>query len=284
MTTTTPMEGAGIAAAGSAAASSDQLEDRDTHGPSRLTVIGLRVLLLATVLVVWQIISQQLEIEFFISLPTEIWTQLWEWIASGYLWDNLWVTLQATFWGFLLGAAAGIVAGFLLGLIDILGRLLDPFITAVYSLPKLALAPLFVLWFGIGLEMKVVLTATIVFFLVFWNTYTGVRETDDELVDVLRVMGAHRRDVIRKVVLPGSLTYIYVGLKLAIPYALVGAVVGELIASNRGLGYMLMSAAGAFNTAGIMAALVVLMLIATGMNAVLNLTEGHVMRWKRAGH
>ena len=284
MTTTTPMEGAGIAAASSAAASSDQLEDRDTHGPSRLTVIGLRVLLLATVLVVWQIISQQLEIEFFISLPTEIWTQLWEWIASGYLWDNLWVTLQATFWGFLLGAAAGIVAGFLLGLIDILGRLLDPFITAVYSLPKLALAPLFVLWFGIGLEMKVVLTATIVFFLVFWNTYTGVRETDDELVDVLRVMGAHRRDVIRKVVLPGSLTYIYVGLKLAIPYALVGAVVGELIASNRGLGYMLMSAAGAFNTAGIMAALVVLMLIATGMNAVLNLTEGHVMRWKRAGH
>jgi NitT/TauT family transport system permease protein len=284
MTTTTPMEGAGLAAAGSAAASSDQLEDRDTHGPSRLTVIGLRVLLLATVLVVWQIISQQLEIEFFISLPTEIWTQLWEWIASGYLWDNLWVTLQATFWGFLLGAAAGIVAGFLLGLIDILGRLLDPFITAVYSLPKLALAPLFVLWFGIGLEMKVVLTATIVFFLVFWNTYTGVRETDDELVDVLRVMGAHRRDVIRKVVLPGSLTYIYVGLKLAIPYALVGAVVGELIASNRGLGYMLMSAAGAFNTAGIMAALVVLMLIATGMNAVLNLTEGHVMRWKRAGH
>jgi NitT/TauT family transport system permease protein len=284
MTTTTPMEGAGIAAASSAAASSDQLEDRDTHGPSRLTVIGLRVLMLAAVLVVWQIISQQLEIEFFISLPTEIWTQLWEWIASGYLWDNLWVTLQATFWGFLLGAAAGIVAGFLLGLIDILGRLLDPFITAFYSLPKLALAPLFVLWFGIGLEMKVVLTATIVFFLVFWNTYTGVRETDDELVDVLRVMGAHRRDVIRKVVLPGSLTYIYVGLKLAIPYALVGAVVGELIASNRGLGYMLMSAAGAFNTAGIMAALVVLMLIATGMNSVLNLTEGHVMRWKRAGH
>jgi NitT/TauT family transport system permease protein len=283
MTTTTPIEGAGIAAASAAAAGSDQLEDRDSRGPSRLTVIGLRLLLLVVALTAWQIIAKQLEIEFFISLPTEIWAQLWEWITSGYLWDNLWVTLQATFWGFLLGAASGIIAGFLLGLIDILGRLLDPFITAVYSLPKLALAPLFVLWFGIGLEMKVVLTAVIVFFLVFWNTYTGVRETDAELVDVLRVMGAHRRDVIRKVVLPGSLTYIYVGLKLAIPYALVGAVVGELIASNRGLGYILMSAAGAFNTAGIMAALVVLMLIATGMNSVLNLTEGYVMRWKLAG-
>jgi len=96
-------------------------------------------------------------------------------------------------------------------------------------------------------------------------------------------MGATRRDVIRKVVLPGSLTYLYVGLKLAIPYALVGAVVGELIASNRGLGYILMSTAGAFNTAGLMAALIVLMLIATVMNAVLNATEGYVMRWKRTG-
>jgi sulfonate transport system permease protein len=282
MTTTAPVEGVDITAT-SATAASDKLEDRDSRGPSRLAIIGLRVVVLIAALIAWQIIAQQLEIEFFISLPTEIWTQLWEWITSGYLWENLWVTLQATFWGFLLGAGSGILAGFLLGLVDILGRLLDPFITAVYSLPKLALAPLFVLWFGIGLEMKVVLTAVIVFFLVFWNTYTGVRETDDELVDVLRVMGANRRDVIRKVVLPGSLTYIYVGLKLAIPYALVGAVVGELIASNRGLGYMLMSAAGAFNTAGIMAALVVLMLIATAMNSVLNLTEGHVMRWKRAG-
>lgn len=283
MTTTAPMERAELAAASNAAAGADQLEDRDTHGPSRIAVFALRVVVLAAGLVVWQILSRRLEIEFFISLPTEIWSQLWEWITSGYLWHNLWVTLQATFWGFLLGAGSGIVAGFLLGLIDILGRLLDPFITAVYSLPKLALAPLFVLWFGIGLEMKVVLTAVIVFFLVFWNTYTGVRETDKDLVDVLRVMGARRHDVIRRVVLPGSLTYIYVGLKLAIPYALVGAVVGELIASNRGLGYILMSAAGAFNTAGIMAALVVLMLIATGMNSVLNLTEVYVMRWKRAG-
>lgn len=262
----------------------DELEDRDTAGRRSTWTVGLlRVGVLAVALVLWQLIADGLDIAFFISKPVDVWDQLSDWVTSGYLVDNLGVTLLATLYGFVLGAIAGIVIGFVLGLITILGRLLDPFVTAVYSLPKLALAPLFVLWFGIDLQMKVVLTAVIVFFLVFWNTYAGVRETDKELVDVLRVMGAKRRDMIRKVVLPGSLTYIYVGLKLAIPYALTGAVVGELIASNKGIGFILMSAAGAFNTAGVMAALVVLMVIATVMNTLLNVTEGYVMRWKRAG-
>jgi NitT/TauT family transport system permease protein len=275
------VEGKEVAPAVTAAG--DELEDRDSSRRSRWTIGLLRIAVLVVAIMVWQFIAGALDVEFFISKPSEIWAQLWDWITTGYLLDNLGVTLQATLYGFILGAVSGIVIGFVLGLITILGRLLDPFITAVYSLPKLALAPLFVLWFGIDLEMKVVLTAVIVFFLVFWNTYAGVRETDKDLVDVLRVMGARRRDMIRKVVLPGSLTYIYVGLKLAIPYALTGAVVGELIASNKGLGYILMSAAGAFNTAGVMAALVVLMVIATVMNTLLNVTEGHVMRWKRAG-
>jgi NitT/TauT family transport system permease protein len=266
-------------------AGSDELEDRDTSGRRSRWLVGLlRLAVLVVALVIWQVIAGALDIEFFISRPTDVWDQLVDWVTSGYLFDNLGVTLLATLYGFVLGAVAGIVIGFVLGLITILGRLLDPFVTAVYSLPKLALAPLFVLWFGIDLEMKVVLTAVIVFFLVFWNTYAGVRETDKDLVDVLRVMGARRSDMIRKVVLPGSLTYIYVGLKLAIPYALTGAVVGELIASNKGIGFMLMSAAGAFNTAGVMAALVVLMVIATLMNTLLNVTETYVMRWKRAGH
>lgn len=278
MTTTAPVE-TGDQLANSKA---DKLEDRDSER-SRWAVALLRLALLVVGLVVWQAIAELAHLQFFISEPTAIWHQLSQWVTSGYLFSNLGVTLEATLYGFLVGAAAGIIAGFVLGLIPLLGKLLDPFITAVYSLPKLALAPLFVLWFGIALEMRVVLTAVIVFFLVFWNTFTGVRETDQELVDVLRVMGARRGDMIRKVVLPGSLTYIYVGLKLAIPYALTGAVVGELIASNHGLGFILVSASGAFNTAGIMAALVVLMIIATLLNTILNITEGRVMRWKRAG-
>lgn len=276
MTTTAPVE-AGDQARPTKA---DQLEDRDAEH-SRWTIAGLRVLLLVVGLGVWQLISDAAHLQFFISEPSAVWHQLVQWVTSGTLFSNLGVTLEATLYGFVIGAVAGIVVGFVLGLIPLLGKLLDPFITAVYSLPKLALAPLFVLWFGIALEMRVVLTAVIVFFLVFWNTFTGVRETDQELVDVLRVMGARRGHMIRKVVLPGSLTYIYVGLKLAIPYALTGAVVGELIASNHGLGYLLISASGVFNTAGIMAALVVLMVIATLLNMLLNVTETRVMRWKR---
>lgn len=280
MSTAAPVE-AGSGAP--AASSSERMEDRDTAGPSRLRIGLLRVGVLVVSLLAWEFIAGALDIVFFISKPTNVWAQLVEWVSEGYLQAHLGITLKEMFFGFLLGAASGIFTGFLLGLIPILGRVMDPFVTAVYSLPKLALAPLFVLWFGIGITMKVVLTAVIVFFLVFWNTYTGVLETNDELVDVLRVMGAKRRHLIFKVVLPSSLTYIYVGLKLAIPYSLVGAVVGELIASNKGLGYILMSAAGAFNTAGLLAALVILMIIATLMNSVLNRSEVYVMRWKRAG-
>ena len=259
------------------------IEDRDTFGDSRTATLLMRMAFLVALLLSWEWISATFDVQFFISSPTAIWEQLSDWVVTGFLARHIGTTVLAMFYGFLLGTGTGIISGFVLGLIPVLARILDPFIMAVYSLPKLALAPLFVLWFGIGLEMKVVLTGVIVFFFVFWNTFAGVRETDDELVDVLRVMGASQKDIIRKVVLPGSLTYIYVGLKLAIPMSLVGAVVGELIASNRGIGWVLMSNAGQFNTSGVMAALVVLMLIATVMNALLNRSEQYVMRWKRAG-
>jgi NitT/TauT family transport system permease protein len=270
-------EAAALARAG------DRIEDRETFVQSGVATILMRLGVLVLALLSWEWISATFDVQFFLSRPTAIGSVLADWITSGYLTRHIGVTLQSMFYGFLLGAGSGIIAGFVLGLVPILARIFDPFIMAIYSLPKLALAPLFVLWFGIGMQMKVVLTGVIVFFFVFWNTFAGVRETDQELVDVLKVMGATRRDIIRKVILPGSLTYIYVGLKLAIPMSLVGAVVGELIASNRGLGYVLMSTAGQFNTAGVMAALFVLMVIATIMNGLLNRSEVHVMRWKRAG-
>lgn len=260
-----------------------QVEDRDSWSHSRTATFLMRAGVLVVAVVSWEWISATFDVQFFISRPSAIWTVLVDWVSSGYLARHIGVTLQSMAYGFLLGAGTGIIAGFVLGLIPVLARIFDPFIMAIYSLPKLALAPLFVLWFGIGMQMKVVLTGVIVFFFVFWNTFAGVRETDDELVDVLRVMGARRGHIIRKVILPGSLTYIYIGLKLAIPMALVGAVVGELIASNRGLGYVLMSTAGQFNTAGLMAALVVLMSVAAIMNGALNRSEHYVTRWKRAG-
>lgn len=249
----------------------------------RFLILPLQLGLVAALLAAWQITSDVAHASFWISSPSAIWGQLSTWIGSGYLFMHLWTTVQEMFWGLLFGASAGIIAGFVLGLSPTLARVVDPIIMAVYSLPKLAVAPLFVLWFGIGITMKTVLTAVIVFFLVFYNTYAGVRDRDAELVDVLRVIGAKRHHIIRKIVLPGAMSYVYVGLKLAIPYSLIGAVVGEIIASNRGLGYVLMASAGAFNTKGVFAVLFVLMVISTVMNAVLNLTEEHVLKWKLAG-
>jgi NitT/TauT family transport system permease protein len=244
-------------------------------------VQAVRVALVVGALAAWQAASDRLVPAFFISSPDAIWTRLSGWISSGFLWTHLAITMQEMIAGLIVGALAGIGVGFVLGSNRFLGLLLDPIITAIYSLPKVALAPLFVLWFGIGIEMKIVLTATIVFFLVFWNVYAGVRDVNQELVDVLRVMGAKRRDIALKVVLPGSFSWIYIGLKLAVPYSLIGAVFGELISSNRGIGYVLSSSAGQFDTAGIFATLVVLMFIATLMNEVLNRMETRVLAWKR---
>ena len=164
-----------------------------------------------------------------------------------------------------------------------LGRILEPFISALYSIPKLALAPLFVLWLGIGYEMKIALVALVVFLLMFWNCYSGARQRDRELINVLRVMGATRRDVVRRVVIPGAMPSVYVGFKLSLPYALTGAVVAEIVASQAGMGFVLMNAAGVFDTDAVFAALFVLMVVGGILNLVLDKSERIVLRWQRAG-
>jgi len=232
-------------------------------------------------LAVWQGVSGTLIDKFWLSRPTDIAAKLGEWVASGYLFPHLAITLQETLAGFVLGAGAGIIFGFLMGRLLTMAMVLEPFVLAIYSLPRLALAPLFILWFGIGLQMKVILAAVIVFFMVFWNTYAGVKEVDVDLLDVVRIMGGSGRQMLLKVILPSSLTWIFVGLKVSAPYALIGAVVGEIIASNRGLGYVIQFSAGQFDTAGIFAALSVLMSVSVSLNALLNRGENYFLRWKR---
>ena len=194
---------------------------------------------------------------------------------------HAWITLLEAVAGFVLGGLAGMVAGVVLARSRLLGRVLDPFILMFYSLPKVALAPLFVIWFGIGMEMKITLTATIVFFLVFLNTYTGVKNVSRELEAILRLMGAKEWHVLVKVVLPSAVTWVFTGLRLSVPYALIGAIVGELIVANRGLGYLLSNAAGQFNTAGVFAALAAIVMLALLLNLVVRLIERSVLPWQR---
>ncbi|OEU89491.1 ABC transporter permease [Streptomyces abyssalis] len=249
------------------------------HG-STTTVWSLRLLLVVVLLAGWEATAGSLFDITFTSKPSAIAERLGEWSADGTLWTHSWVTIQEIVYGFLLGALAGALAGFVLASLRTAYRVVDPFMMALYSIPKVALAPLFIVWFGIGMHMKVLLAAATVFFLVFLNTAAGVREVDRGLVDAVRLMGGTRRDIALKVVLPASMTGVLTGLKVAIPYALIGAVIGELVASNQGLGYLINDAAAQFDTAGVFATLVVLSVVAGLLNVFVGLIGRRVNRWK----
>ena len=243
-----------------------------------------RVFLIGVLLALWEIASQTIADEFFISRPTVIAQKFVALVASGRLFYHGGITVVETLAGFVAGATAGILVGLLLGRNEGLARLLDPILVAINSLPKVALAPLFIMWFGIGIGMKIILTATIVFFLVFINTYSGVRNVDPELVEILRLMGAKERHLILKVILPSALQWVFAGLQLSIPYALIGAVVGEIMAANRGLGFLLQDAAGQLDTGGVFAALLGIIGLALLLQWAVRLCERLLTPWKDVTH
>ncbi|WP_373086599.1 ABC transporter permease [Sneathiella sp.] len=242
--------------------------------------IGIRLLMITVFLITWEYVSGRWIEEYWVSRPTEVWAKIVEWWQSGDLVLHMGITSGEAMSGFLIGTILGGVVGFIFGWYKRIADILDPFIIAIYSLPKVALAPLFIIWFGIGFEMKVILTAVIVFFLVFFNTYSGVRDTSRELIDIVRLMGAKTPQVLWWVVLPSALTAIFVGLRISVPYALIGAVVGEMMASNRGVGFLLMQSAGQFDTAGTFAALLVLIVISAVFNETIRHLEAYLLRWK----
>ena len=252
------------------------------NGTRSLQLNLMRCALLVAILLTWEMASGVIVAEFFVSKPSAIARTLATWLAGGNLFFHIGITALEAFAGFLLGASIGVVVGVVLGRIHVLAELLHPFIIAFYSLPKIALAPLFILWIGIGIGMKITLTATVVFFLVFLNTYTGVRNVSRELESIMYLMGASERHVLTKVVLPSAITWVFAGLRISVPYALIGAIVGELIASNRGLGFLLANASGQFDTAGVFAALIVIMLLSFLLNALVRAAEIRLMPWKSA--
>ncbi|MGE0717349.1 MAG: ABC transporter permease [Alphaproteobacteria bacterium] len=245
-----------------------------------LKLWATRLAVAAGALGFWEWASGTIIDPFWVSSPSQVFERLREWVATGSIWFHLGITLQETIAGFVCGSLVGMSLGFLLGRNEFLGRVLDPFILSIYSLPKVALAPLFILWFGIGMSAKIVLSAVIVFFLVFYNTYAGVRDADQDLIDVVRLMKGKRRHVLMIAVIPSAMVWVFTGLKIAVPYALIGAVVGEMMASNKGLGHLIEGSAGQFDTAGVFAALFVLMIISTTLHELLNRLEPVVLRWK----
>lgn len=231
-------------------------------------------------LAIWQFASGRLVDAFIVSDPLSIADRLWEWFSTGSIWIHIWATVYATVLGFLIGAALGIAGGLWLGLSPFLSRLLDPYIWAFNALPKVALAPLFILWFGLEIKSKVALSVVLVVFLVFVNTFSGVREVDQDLVDGMRIMRANRWQILVKLIMPSATSWIFVGLKAGVPYALIGVIIGEMIASNRGLGYLVQRAGSEFDTAGVFAALAVIAALSMIFNEIVNIVQRRLESWR----
>ena len=244
-----------------------------------LTMLG-RVLILVGLLLFWQWGSGSILPRFWFSSPLAVFEVLRGWVLDGSLWHHLAATLLAMGIGYIAGGAVGIVSGFLLGLAPYGARVAAPFVTALYSLPKIALAPLFVILFGIGLESKIMLVAVTVFFLLLYNTLDGIKDADPDLAQALEVMGATRGEVIRKVLVPATLPWIFAGLRIAVRYAFTATILGELIASNSGIGFLIDYSAGQFDAAGVFAAIFVLVVVSVFLTEVLTRVEGSAQRWK----
>jgi NitT/TauT family transport system permease protein len=261
----------------------DKLDAGAGDAPKQIGGVGMALwqsLLGIAILFVWQGVSGRLVDNFFISNPLDVGRRLLGWIMDGSIFMNIWATLYATGVGFVLGAVIGAALGIWLGVSPFASRLLNPYLNALNALPKVALAPLFVLWFGLGINSKIALAASLVLFLVFLNTFAGVRQVDQDLIDGARLMRATRLQVITKVIVPSALSWLFAGLRVSVPYALIGAVLGEMIASNRGLGYLVQFSGAQFDTAGVFAVLIVIALLAMALNFVVDIIQNRMERWR----
>lgn len=255
---------------------------RRSASVSRGRLLAYRALFGLALLALWQAASGRLIDPFWVSSPSRVAAFLWQLIRDGSIWGHLSVTLYETATGFVIGAVAGVGAGFLLAPQRTLAQVLDPYIVAFNGIPRIALAPLFIIWFGIGPNSKVVLVVTVVFFLTFFNTYSGVRGVEPEYVNVLRIMGATRRQILWKVTIPATVPWITTGLKISVPYAIVGAIVGEFIAASRGLGYLINYYTGLFSTTGALAGIIIVALIVVLSSEAINYAEAYLLRWRPA--
>src|SRR6516164_2304414 len=234
-----------------------------------------RLILALVLLAIWEY-QPSADLRFWMSGPVEIVARLWSWLLDGSLWDNVGATLLAMALGYAIGTASGITLGLLFGLMPRLYRVLSPYIAALYAMPKIALAPLFVIVFGIGIQSKVALVAITVFFLVLNSTLDGVRNVDRDLVNALTLMGATRLEVIGKVLVPATLPWIFTGMRISVRYAFTNTLLAELIDANSGIGFMIEYYSGVFDATGTYAAILVLVIMSVGLTELLTKVEARM--------
>jgi NitT/TauT family transport system permease protein len=238
-------------------------------------------LLAAVLLSLWQWCATTGFLDrFFFSRPSDIAWRVWMLFRNGTVWSDLATTLLEASLSFGIGVLSGVVSGFLLARHRWAAGLFDPFLRVANALPRVVLAPIFLLWFGLGIWSKVALGVTVVFFIVFYNTYQGVREVDPVLLHNARILGATERQLVRHVLIPSALTWIFSSLHVSIGLAIISVVIGEYLGSSRGIGYMIAQAEGVFDTTGVFAGLTILSAVVLLVSAGVNRLERWLLRWK----
>jgi NitT/TauT family transport system permease protein len=243
--------------------------------------IGSRLILVALILLAWEYAPVQRATRFWMSSPSLIFSTLWDWVFDGTIWSHLASTLLVMSEGYVIGCVVGIGFGFLLGFYPRLSRVLAPLLASFYALPKIALAPLFVILLGVDNSSKIALVAVTVFFLVLSSTIDGVREVDRNTVNALVLMGATRSEIIRKVLIWAALPWIFTGMRIAVRYAFTTTLLAELIAANRGLGFLIELNSRNFNTTGAYAAIMVIILCSVLLTELLSRLERRMSHWVR---
>lgn len=249
--------------------------------------LGLQWGVFALLMGSWEYLTRKGVLDpFFYGQPSGILKQVWEWVVdgtpAGSLWLNVAVTLEETVLSFLIGVAVGIVAGFVLARSRLASVIFGPYIRVLNSIPRIVLAPLFIIWLGLGIKSKVLTGVTLVFFSVFFNVYQGVREVDRNVVNNARILGASERHLIWHVQLPSALSWIISSLHTSFGFALVGAVVAEFLGATKGIGYLIAMAKGAFDANAVFAGMVILSITALLADWLVTMLERRLTKWRPA--
>jgi NitT/TauT family transport system permease protein len=264
--------------------------------PGERNLRAWQIGVLIAMLLLWQAVSRNDQTAFFLGEPIKVAGRIWSWFmpveiapnalfAEGLagradIYVHLGVTLLETVLAFAIGTVLGLVVGLWLALAPTASAILDPYIKALNSMPRVILAPIFALWFGLGIWSKVALAVTLVFFIVFFNVYQGVREVSPVVLANARMLGANQKQLLRTVYLPSATSWVFSSLHTSVGLAFVGAVVGEYLGSARGVGYLILQAEGTFDVNTVFAGIVVLTAFALGLDSLVGRIERRLMKWQ----
>jgi NitT/TauT family transport system permease protein len=259
---------------------------RNPVSRDRAMVLAGQVAILGALLLAWEYAGRTGAINPRVfSYPSDIVQRIvsmlgGEDLHGNTVFEHLFATGQALAVGFTIGAVLGVLLGFVLGRSSLLARVFEPYLLGIYSIPKIAIAPLFVLLFGIGLESKIAVVVMGVFFMVFFNTFAGVIGVNEEFVNIARIMGARGINVTRRIIIPAALPSILLGLKMGVPFGVIGAIIGEYIAATKGIGWLIIRSTSFFDASGLFAALFFLVAATWILSQIVALVEARVLRWQ----